>query len=328
MTFIASVVAKDGVAVIADSLVTTSSYILPIAKWHKFLSNKKMGVQPGEDFKLTEEEITDLFIRKTVHTRDYENKLFEFDNHTIITTAGMAQLNKKRIGNIVLEIKNKMQAEGAPIHAVLDEKIKAFTDHLKIYVDEEFKLNGFVDDLVLIYTNYDTALHATHVYKIDVTVDEDENNVLFPVVNYLKQDDIVVCDGQSNIAYRILYGGLLDGLEWFSQTLEIFKSELEGLGIKEGEGSMPAGFYETFRSTKSNEMMKGRRAHVKLDKLRNLSLQQATDLSFLLLKVERDFQLYTEPIPTVGGQIKLAVINDKGIKYILGEEIIPPTLHL
>jgi len=55
-----------------------------------------------------------------------------------------------------------------------------------------------------------------------------------------------------------------------------------------------------------------------------LSLQQATDLAALLMRVEMDFQKYTEDIPTVGGVIKLAIINSMGFRFISGEDILKP----
>jgi len=57
-------------------------------------------------------------------------------------------------------------------------------------------------------------------------------------------------------------------------------------------------------------------------KLRDLSLQQAVDLASLLMRIEIDIQKYTENIPSVGGVIKLAVIDADGFRYIAGNEIV------
>jgi hypothetical protein len=60
-------------------------------------------------------------------------------------------------------------------------------------------------------------------------------------------------------------------------------------------------------------------------KIRDLSLQEAVDLAYLLLKVEMDFQRYTQDIPTIGGVIKVATIDHRGYIDICGNSIISPT---
>ncbi len=56
-------------------------------------------------------------------------------------------------------------------------------------------------------------------------------------------------------------------------------------------------------------------------KLRELSLQQSVDLACLLMRIERDIQKYTENIPTVGGNVKVAIIDDKGFRFLAGHEL-------
>lgn len=61
---------------------------------------------------------------------------------------------------------------------------------------------------------------------------------------------------------------------------------------------------------------------MKINRLADLSLQQAVDLASLLMKIEINFQKYTENIPTVGGVIKLAIIDKDDFKFISGNEIL------
>ncbi len=65
---------------------------------------------------------------------------------------------------------------------------------------------------------------------------------------------------------------------------------------------------------------------LKIFKLNNLSLQQAVNLAALLMRIERDLQSFTENIPTVGGVIKMAVIDKDGFRMILGDEIETPSI--
>lgn len=59
-------------------------------------------------------------------------------------------------------------------------------------------------------------------------------------------------------------------------------------------------------------------------KLKQLSIQQAVNLAFLLMKVEIEFQQYTKDIPAVGGVIKIATIDKNGFKFIGGNDIKVP----
>jgi hypothetical protein len=47
-------------------------------------------------------------------------------------------------------------------------------------------------------------------------------------------------------------------------------------------------------------------------------------MAYLLLKMEITFQASTETIPTVGGRIKIAVIDKHGFRYITGHNILKP----
>lgn len=138
---------------------------------------------------------------------------------------------------------------------------------------------------------------------------------------------VVVCDGQPNVAHRILYGGVLDILTAHSKLIGSTKDELIKLGIKEKKG-LPENFFAELTKKQTQIILEIQKEEVQMNKLNNLSLQQAADLAFLLLKVERDFQACTKNIPTVGGVIKLAIIDDEGFKFILGNGVIKPTRHL
>ena len=52
-------------------------------------------------------------------------------------------------------------------------------------------------------------------------------------------------------------------------------------------------------------------------------MQEAIDLAALLMALVRDFQKYTEDIPSVGGQIKLAIIDSQGFRFIDGDGLKP-----
>jgi hypothetical protein len=88
MTFIASVVARDGVAIIADSLVTTVRPVLDLGDFLAFVERKASN---RDDAQIDVAELYDLFENRASHTRDFEDKIFQYDSHTAITTAGNAE---------------------------------------------------------------------------------------------------------------------------------------------------------------------------------------------------------------------------------------------
>jgi|GEM_PF-1459985 len=328
MTFIASIIAKDGIAVIADSLVSSMEKSLNQKKWNDFISIKQKASKDG-DFKLTEEEITELFEVKSSHTKDYENKLFTYDEYTVITTAGGAFINNKNIEALVLEIQQKTKVNKNYTTQTIEDKIKEFCSHLEAEV--KIHLSNFheIHDTVFIVSNYDKYARKGVIYKVTIlSTSSDSLKITDHIfVRCGKEDAHIVCDGQPGIANRILYGGVLDSLETHNDIHESTKNELELHGISEGNG-LPIDFFKNLKEKQSRDLIASKEDDIQLYSLTGLSLQQAVDLVYLLLKVERDFQAYTKRIPNVGGLIKLATINDEGVNFILGKTIIKPTRHL
>ncbi len=112
MTFIASVIAKNGVAIIADSIVTTSQPIIEYSDFIHFFEEKSKEAKDA--IKLDPHEIINLFNSRPHHTKDYEQKLFMYDQFTAVTTAGAAILNDQKIVDIIEKIiginkKNRIQ---------------------------------------------------------------------------------------------------------------------------------------------------------------------------------------------------------------------------
>ncbi len=115
---------------------------------------------------------------------------------------------------------------------------------------------------------------------------------------------------------RILFGPLQD---IFSLIPDIVRKVFEDFKIKKND--IPKDYIEKIRSS----MLQGPILDdIKISKLSELSLQQAVDLASLLMRLEIDFQTYTENIPTVGGVIKLAVIDKDGFRFLNGHDVVKP----
>ena len=140
----------------------------------------------------------------------------------------------------------------------------------------------------------------------------------FVSYNITNEYEKVVCDGQNGISEKILFG---DILTVYNMIPRIAKKVALDFGIDEQKVS--ESYINKLRKDK-DIVPPSLFSEMKIFKLGELSLQQAVDLANLLMKVEIDFQNYTEDIPTVGGVIKLAIIDKKGFRFIAGHEITKP----
>src|SRR6185312_7439478 len=293
MTFIASVIAKKGVAIIADSLVTSMERIIDYDTFLNFFT-EKAKVTPVGEIKIEPAEIVSLFESKPSHTKDYEEKLFQYDSYTAITTAGAASINGKKIEYIIKALIDKNKKDKGYSRKKIETKVKEFVEHLN---------------------------KQTIIYKVDIIPcsKTDVKDDSFNCVSFKKMDGYyrVVCDGQNRISERILFGEV----DFFIDiTPKIIKKVIEKLKIPEKD--IPLDFIQNFMHDAKSFLPIQFWDDMKINRLADLSLQQAVDLASLLMKIEIRFQKYTENIPTVGGVIKLAIINKEGFKFISGNEIL------
>ncbi len=317
MTFIASVIAKNGVAIIADSLVTSIKPILEQQTFWDYVDSQRKN--PDEKINLDVNEVEDLFQNIPSHTKDYEEKLFEYDKYTAITTAGSATINGRRIADIISELSDdKNHIEYNDIKEVVDDFCNSITSLAK----EHIRMNGNIGSTSFIFTHYDKKKNHTTIYKIEV-VQAHKSNLKDPDFKFVScelQDEMfkVICDGQNRISERILFG---DRNAVESLVPKVIKAVLQNFNIDEGQYSN-ALFQKVIRD--GNIIDPVFMDDMKIFQLSSLSLQQAVDLACLLMRLEVDFQKYTKNIPTVGGVIKLAVIDKKGFRFIHGYDILKP----
>jgi hypothetical protein len=120
MTFIASVIAKDGVAIVADSFVTTIDYSIDRDTFIDYLNQKT------NQKSIPVKDLVDLFNKKPSHTRNFADKLFQFDKFSAISTAGSAYINGKEIKDIVKSIALEMQKDEGVYYARDIEEIMLY----------------------------------------------------------------------------------------------------------------------------------------------------------------------------------------------------------
>lgn len=317
MTFIASVLARDGVAIIADSFVTRQEVSMSIRDFLHHLREKG-------DNSLSSEELTNLFIRRPHSTRNYANKLFKLDIWTAITTTGKAYINSKIISDLIdLFVAKHTGLDEMPIN----EKIQNFIDFIKAEIIEHLSSDqAYFEETVFIISHYNTIENKPQIFKItfhDITRDEyfaDTDKVFWS--NSDETSLKLVCDGQNRISDRLLFGTL-----YGSSTSIISKIALKVLDEcniqdEQKRNDIISSLFDG-QGILFDEIAKD----FEIFKIRELSLQEAVNLAGLLMRVVMDFQLYTENVPTVGGVIKIATIDKVNkFKYIAGHEIVSPSL--
>ena len=326
MTLIASVIAKNGVVIIADSLVTNVEPIIKLADFYKILNQKKDENNKGkikkQKVRFSSEEIDDLFHMVPSYTKNYEDKLIKYDNHSAITIAGNSIINKKRISQIIQDIAQKYQHKFISNNQTIEEKIEFFIKHVEEEIKLHFKNENHLQASTFLFTNYDIELKKTTIYKIGInyTKKEEYENNKGKIINKKQSEEYekVVCTGQNRMSERLLYGDIFVAYDLIGRVTKKVISDYKIDNIKNIDD-----YISNLRSDRdiiSQDMF----SDIKLFKLEELSLQQAVDLAYLLMKIEVDFQQYTENIPTVGGVIKIAVIDENGFKFVAGDEIISP----
>lgn len=315
MTFIASVVAKNGVVVITDSFVTSS---LPTIQFPEFWAyyQRKKSESTTDQIPLQLNDIFNLFQRRPVHTKDYEDKLFQFGQFSAITTTGAAELNGRKISDIIEEIRDKLIGNPAYTKKSIELKVKAFIHELNRIVATHISTYKQFEGVRFLYTNYNPKLRKTSIFRINVNScnEQDLNNTKFKICDFtpsIEGTEYVVTDGQNNLTENVLTGDyfklrrLTDKL--LDKISQDFKIEIPPNYSSDliGDSNFSDDFLGDYQQTK----------------LSHLSLQQAVDLAMLLMRLEIDFQKYTKDIPTVGGNIRLAIIDKDGFKNIKGHEI-------
>jgi hypothetical protein len=323
MTFIASVIAKKGVALIADSLVTSQMSVLPYRKFIEYLDQQPKDA--GGQATINAGDIENLFIDRPMYTKDYEEKLFKLNLFTGITTTGAAYINDKNIRAIVDGFKAQ-QADIEDLNVTFNERLLQLSDYLNVQVREHLGNHTYMGFCTLMVTYYDKFAQKTDITKLiineigsdSLAIDGYNYVTLMPEQEWAK----VVCDGQNKISENVLYGF---GKTFFNKFPSIVNDIVGRLNLP--KGTVPADFVNTL----INDSFYGQMFYedVEITNLSDLSLQQAVDLASLLMRLEVDFQKYTKTMPTVGGVIKLAVIDELGFRFILGDIIEPPKhIHL
>lgn len=319
MTFIASVIAKEGIAMVADSFATTLEYSIDRKDFMDYFSKSKT-----KKF-VSVSDLIDLFEQRASHTRNYADKLFQFDDYSAIATAGSAYINGIEIKDLVKRIAAEMQADPVVYYAKSIEGILSeFCELVKNEVLEHLK-NYNCGETDFIFSHFNRTKDEPQIFLIKIKqLSMDKNNSTDPdIITYSDRTHLkILTDGQDGFVDRLIFGSL------YPNTMLIKKHFLDYIlktckpkGLKKKEVVDTINEFAFLEKIMMEDVFS--------IKFRQLSLQEAVDLAALLIKIIIDLQVYTEKIPTVGGLIRLAVIHkETGFCWISGDKILPSKIIL
>lgn len=314
MTFIASIIAKEGVAMVADSFVTTSGLSISgedFVDYLKTAKNKKS---------ISISEVANLFQRRASHTRNYADKLFQFGNYSAISTTGAAYINGKEIKDVIKSIAAQMQVDEAVYAAKdIEEILTDFCDRIKHEVLSQLKTTDFPEtDFIFSHFNRHKNIPQIFLIRIKSLTVAGHDPSDKEMVTFSERSDLkIVTDGQDAFVDRLIFGSLYRNTsEIKEQFINYILKTLSPKGLKKKE---------VISEIRDPSFLKDIIQYDAFSiNFRELSLQEAVDLAALLIKITMDIQVYTEKIPTVGGLIRLAIIDkDKGFQWIAGDKITP-----
>lgn len=322
MTFIASVIAKKGVAVIADSLATYSKNVVTYDQFMDYLKSKQ-GNANSNEISINRNEVIGLFEKKPSHTTDYAEKLFQFDKFTAITLAGASQMGGKTIECLIEELVAMNEEDENYYSKTIATRVKDFCMFMEGKVRACVASRGYIGRSILLLTHYESITEKTLIYRIVIgesigkSIEEDE----WKHVSYEKisEDNYIVSEGQDLISRRILGEKKYSSLDIVADVIKEMGKDFN-LPLK----SIPMDYVRQL-ADKIDLRSRRKKGDSEIQQsLSKLSLQQAVNMAYLFLKLEMTFQTYAEKIPTVGGLIKIAVIDKQGFRYITGHNILKP----
>lgn len=314
MTFIASVIAKEGIAMVADSFVTTVEHSIDRKDFIDYLSKSKTKKS------IPISDLIDLFQQRASHTRNYADKLFQFDEYSAIATAGSAYINGIEIKDLVKRIALEMQIDPVAYYAkAIEDILKEFCELVKKEVLEHLKKYN-CGETDFIFSHFNRTKNEPQIFLIKIKqLSKDKHNPADPeIVTYSDRTHLkILTDGQDGFVDRLIFGSL------YTNTTQIKKHFLDYIlktckpkGVKKKEIIDTITGFAFLEKIVTQDVFS--------IKFRQLSLQEAVDLAALLIKIIMDIQVYTEKIPTVGGLIRLAVIHkETGFSWISGDKILP-----
>lgn len=312
MSFIATVSASKGFAIIADSLEVPESplkeYTLLSDYMHTLNSQDRSEdiLYPPNLWLLSPQERAET---EQLYREDHAEKLFPMGPFSAIAATRILSINDKGLYELIeefMEIRKKQANPAWGFTAMLNGFCNFLNREIKIHLKNYCYLNGSL----LIMAQYDVRAMRTNTCKILIRDRHfDSPNYADNYLLLRQNSSTILLSGQTHISKAFLLG-----IERASFR-DVYKLVRNIIGrIHSADNRLPGEFMHTLRYDRFYQYLFSQ--ELKTIDIANMSTQQAVDLASMLMRLEIDYFKFTKTDPHVGGVIRLAVVDEEGFRYI------------
>lgn len=325
MTTTVSFATRDCVVIGCDSLATTTTSMInpfPILK-DFFEDNEELTIKTDEEGEPVLKKFGDLgqYIEDVPYNQlPSVTKIFNLEPTNIgVLFAGIAVLNDKSIKNIVDDflddddIKKYLSKSSYTVSGTT-ERLKKF---LEDEYDEQFSDAEFNPSLEIIVSGYSKNHKKPEIYKIQLKGDEKK---ITPEAK--RGDHKVVFGGQYDVIQRVVYGiDLSNFIGFIRRARELIENYNEILEEELNDEDINYNLPEVPETLEKLDITNSSWSSGMSSNWSNFSEQAAIDFVDFLVDIMIKSQQFSNKLPTVGGDIHLAIITKSGgFKWISKEE--------
>jgi hypothetical protein len=306
MSFVAAVVAKKGVAIIADSLEIPEF----ADRWATSIIHEDEGADThGEQtVKSILASPSARLYAEQFYLEEHAEKIFQLDQFTCIVMTRIIAINDKSMRELVETYQGHIKERaGQPAFA-------GRLNDFRVFLDDQIKAHMVryqqLEKSTLLMAGYDPQTMRSSISRIRIReckspLPPDQGSCL----SIKHQSASIIHYGQSRICPSII-----QGFQWKSNRdlPHLVRNIIKRL--RSPDHQLPGAFLNMINKDPFYRLLFAR--DLKYLELSSLNIQQAVDLASLLMRLEIDLFKVTHTRPQVGGTIQLAAITEKGFHFI------------
>ena len=322
MTTTISFPTRDCIVVGCDSLATTSRPLIsPADIMDSFFESGKLKLdEKGEPILKTPSDLVSLLEYVPYNQMPDVTKLFELKPAPIaVLHAGALLLGNKSIKNIIEEFLSKQETKKflKGDYTIYGVSKKLFA-YIKKHYNEVYKNQKSPPYVELIVSGYSKRSWQPEVMKLEFKKKQELQRA------NKKGDFNPVFGGQHDVIERIVFGVDEDSYQKISiRVLDLLLKYYELLSdfIKKKKINILLPKPDSFNELAFTQPGSWPFSGISLADLKNFSEQAAINFVEFLINIMIQAQQFNNRMPTVGGEIQLALINKReGFKWISKEE--------
>jgi hypothetical protein len=311
MSFIASVSAGKGFAMIADSLEIPE---LPLPEFSFFSQyvHPSYCQESEEDIlhPLNHWSSSPLQHAGTERScrEDHAEKLFQIDTFSAIAAARILSINEKGLSDLLTEFKEgwRDQDDSALGFAA---KLNGFCDFINREIKSHLKNYGYLNGNLLFIAHYDVHTMSTNTFRIRIRDRHYESHRYMDNFLLFRHKSSKISMHGSTPVSKALRPGLESA--YLRDVYRLVRNIVRK--IHSPHNRIPGEFIDSLQHDRLYQFLFSKDCK-KID-IADLSIQQAIDLASMLIRLEMDYFRFTKAEPEVGGVISLAIVDEEGFRF-------------